>query len=631
MAPATESVPKENRRLESTIAFAATLEKSLRNAAETLPLLTNTLSEQIDSIALIATSALANKTRDLDERGTRIWNLTSKLKDDAKLANIAGFCSSSARLCAADRCRCSSKSEYVSSIILVSVLTVCITDDIRVLRAALKASKYCLVIERAAFYEQRLQKISQRKNIRNLEPSIRRLSSEYHVLRIILAWRQERLDLAEIWLANLSPERYVLEAIIAEQMADVLFEIGRDQAKKQAYKSALGWLHRAHDILADQNPKDLSADASEVRSCIRHNTVRVLLKEPSEENVSRAWNIIHELEGEAGNSVVVWLLKLDLLSIDRSATHDYFEVLIHIVRQIQISDANMTTILHHVHKLRQQNARLAHTVLAALLEERLLTMNEMVWVEKTMVTMIWNCTTSQDLEDSTDALEELLDAIAAKTDTALGTSATHAAQILILKRVETAYSQEDYDHADIWCRLALHNVFGSSGTSNIGKLQRSIHSGADEEPTKDSTLLYACVLEAQKNGDRLQVILALSRVLKKIDYQATPGLQLPALLRLAARMLMQELENGQTQDENCIDELCKVFEGAAAAAKASQRDPSKTDSFPITELDWFSRNSYNVALKMCTIWKADVTLRMVQACSNVGGAMSQIKGTLEAD
>lgn len=42
----------------------------------------------------------------------------------------------------------------------------------------------------------------------------------------------------------------------------------------------------------------------------------------------------------------------------------------------------------------------------------------------------------------------------------------------MLKRIEALYNQADYDQADIWCRLALHNVFSGSGTSNVGKLQR---------------------------------------------------------------------------------------------------------------------------------------------------------------
>ncbi|KAL8702017.1 MAG: hypothetical protein Q9224_000217 [Gallowayella concinna] len=220
------------------------------------------------------------------------------------------------------------------------------------------------------------------------------------------------------------------EAAVAEQLADVLFQIGRDQARKQLDKSALQWLDRAYDTLAGQDTAERAFDVTELRCCIMHSTVHILLKDRCEENFSRAWDIIHELEGATKNVVVVWLLKLEIHSIDQSAAHDYYEILIQIVRQIHLSDANMATIFHYVHELRKQSPRLAHTVLVTFISERLLAMEEIAWVEKTLITIVWNCTTSQDLEDTTGPLEELLDTVAAKTLSALGTSATHAAQIV---------------------------------------------------------------------------------------------------------------------------------------------------------------------------------------------------------
>ncbi|KAL8706805.1 MAG: hypothetical protein Q9201_000176 [Fulgogasparrea decipioides] len=439
------------------------------------------------------------------------------------------------------------------------------------------------VIERAAFYEQRLQTALQDEKRNDWASGIRRLSNDYYILRITLAWHQDRLDLAEILLAKLSPEQCVVEASVAESLADVLFEIGRDQATKQQYKPAIQWLERAHDVLMGQTSVELSTDASEMRSCIMHNIVRILLKEPSEETTRKAWNIIHDLEGEIENPLAISLLKLELLAIDQAATQDYQEVLVQIVRQIHLSDMNVRTILHHVHELRRRSAHLAHGVLVELLTERLLAMDETAWVEKTLVTLVWNCTASKDIADTTDTLVELLDTMVVRSVSAIGTSATHAAQI-------------------------------------------------------ESTLLYACVLEAQKNGDRQQVIRALSRVREKNSVAPTPGLHLPALLRLTARMLMQELEAQQSQDTASINELCKVFEGgkmqpkpsiqvvdhafpAASTAKASRRDPSSYGAFPVAELDWFSCNIYNLALKMCTQWKAEATLRLVQACLKVGGRL----------
>ena len=51
------------------------------------------------------------------------------------------------------------------------------------------------------------------------------------------------------------------------------------------------------------------------------------------------------------------------------------------------------------------------------------------------------------------------------------------------------------------------------------------------QSSKDATLLYACVLEAQSAGDKRQAIIALEKVLEKYNYSAPAGIHLPALLR----------------------------------------------------------------------------------------------------
>ncbi|KAL9641268.1 MAG: hypothetical protein Q9204_000167 [Flavoplaca sp. TL-2023a] len=674
MAPTGKIAPKEHKRLDSTIAFATRLEKALRDASDNVPLLADALLEQIECIALVSSSALVDKIRDFDERGTRIWNLASKLKNDAESGATLAQGLRAIQLCQQAGIEVLSRCEQSSPPAFRPLPRLTITDQ-----GQLSITER--IVERAAAYEQRLRKGSHIEKDQDSEVRVRRMSAEYHVLRITLAWRQGRLDLAEIWLANMNLESRVLEPSVAEQLADTVYEIGRDQLTKGCYQWALQWLDRAHDILASQNPEELSADSSEVQSCIMHTTIRVLLKTRDEESISRAWNIYHELEGKTKNERMLSLLKLELLGADQSAVQDYYEALDGVVRQIHLSDINLTMILHHVHELRRRNARLAHAVLAVLLSERVLIMDQIAWVERTLVTIIWNCTTSPGLSTMTDTLEELLDTIVVKTDTALSTSATHAAQILMLKLIEALYSQADFDQADVWCRLALHNVFSGSGTSNAGKLQRKrilcaignsdlakcqevrcqMSDSIERDPStqyllykaalrcqdaalaaeclelisnqqgNDSNLLYACVLEAQKNGDRVQVIRALTQVLEKTSYQTIAGLHLPALLRLTARMLIQELESEQRYKQHCVEELCKVFEGAAAAAKRLRRDPSKDDTFPCAELDWFSRNSYNLALKMCTVWRADATLRIVQVCSNVNKTAGQVKRTPKAN
>ena len=58
---------------------------------------------------------------------------------------------------------------------------------------------------------------------------------------------------------------------------------------------------------------------------------------------------------------------------------------------------------------------------------------------------------------------------------------------------------------------------------------------------------------------------------------------------------------------------------AAAEAKLSRLEQQHQDEQPFTinELNWFSRNSYNLALKFCTEWEPGQLLRIVQACIQV--------------
>lgn len=286
------------------------------------------------------------------------------------------------------------------------------------------------------------------------------------------------------------------DAAVVEHLADALFEIGRDQAKRQHCESALTWLERAHNVFAVHDQGNLSTDASALKSSLRHCLVHTLLKERCEENKQKAWNIIQELENEGENTVAVSMLKLQVLALDFSTAQDYFDVLVQVIRQIHLSDINLRTVLHHIHELKRRNARLTHTALVSLISERLLAMEQIVWIEKTVITLVWNCATSLDLAEMTDQLEALLNEVASVPNSAFSASATHAAQLvcvlsrkiyparvslgdgkltytkLMTRRIETAYSHGDYEQADSWCRLALHRIFGKSGESNIGKLQR---------------------------------------------------------------------------------------------------------------------------------------------------------------
>ena len=465
-------------------------------------------------------------------------------------------------------------------------------------------------------------------------------------------------------LAKISLTSEILNPFSAEQLADSLFEIGKSQLKQNCHEEAMYWLGKAHDALSIHDIGSMSIDASDLKVSTLHSTVRALMHLEGEANNTKAWSIIHDLEMDQGERLAVCLLKLDLYAAERDPhPQEYSAALERIINTVHLSETNNKTILHHVHLLRSWAPSLAHDVLAMYICKRLLDTEHYAWTEKTLVVYVWIVTTSAELEDPIGSLKRLLDEATAGAAT-LSPSATHAAQILLWKSIESCYQQQQYYLAEAWCKLALHKIFDKSGSTNVEKLQRKLMICAlsqaesvkarevynqmsptsQKEPatlyllykiaircqdidmatecldsickatTKDATILYACVLEAQKTGDHGQSIAALQRVLQKYNYGAPDGVHLPALLRCTARLLMKQNDKERSPSVEVLENICQLFEGAATQARRARQD-TDTSLFTTNELDWFSRNSYNIALKNCIIWDHRYIIRMIASCT----------------
>lgn len=473
------------------------------------------------------------------------------------------------------------------------------------------------------------------------------------------AWRQGRPDFAKLMLAKLTTASDGIDAHLTEELSDLLFEIGKDLLTKSQWVDASFWLEAAYDGLAAHGTETLSKDAEGLKVGIGHSMMRSLAHHECESVRRKACDIVEELSVHHGSKLMVLLLKLDLLANDPTpAVEDYRDMLLKVASSFHLTDSNISILLYHTHKLKAWDPAMAHAVLLKFLEDRLLGETHQSWFEKTFITIVWNCATSKDFPAVIATLTDTFD-IANSPENALSPSATHAAQVLLWKRIEAAYNQEMYEIAESWCQLSLHDILSSSGSMNTGKLQRKLilcclgmsnakrareivttmseanKSDASTQyllykvalrfqdvdmaaqclnaicstSTKDGTLLYACVLEAQREGNEGQIVTALQRVLEQFSHSAPAGVHLPALLRCNARLLMRSIDSLTNE---AIESLCKLFEGAASQAKHSRRQEGDK-LFTINELDWFSRNCYNLSLKTCHSWPPHQSLRVVQA------------------
>ena len=235
-------------------------------------------------------------------------------------------------------------------------------------------------------------------------------------------------------LARIKVDAQELEPSSAEGLADTLFEIGSSQVIEKKWSNAIPWLEKAYDILAGQSLEVLSNNAGELQISIMHSMARALINQQDQDSRAKAWNIIRELEIECGDRLAVLLLKLEGLAYDGDASvQDYCDVLQRIVRTVHLTDTNIKTIIHHVHELRSRSPPMAHTVLNTLLMERLLGAEEENWMEKVLVTVVCNYTTSADFSNTSRSMTELLDALKASSTSILSPSATHAVQIVRIK------------------------------------------------------------------------------------------------------------------------------------------------------------------------------------------------------
>lgn len=167
-----------------------------------------------------------------------------------------------------------------------------------------------------------------------------------------------------------------------------------------------------------------------------------------------------------------------------------------------------------------------------------------------------------------------------------------------------------------WCRLALHQIFERSGELNKARIVRKLllcayakqdfgnareiygtmSEVARNEPMtrflmykiairckesevaaecldaigstcKDPTLLYACVLDAQRMGDRPQTLAALQLVLDKFSYGAPNSIHLPSLLRLTIGLTTTTPADGPKEAGERAEKLCRLFEGGKALCR----------------------------------------------------------------
>lgn len=301
------------------------------------------------------------------------------------------------------------------------------------------------------------------------------------------AWAENRLDVAEHMYTKAEDLRQFLSTEYAEKLADVLYEIGKSLSDRGDFALAIKWFERANEVVNSPGLEQLSREGLELRLAILQALITALLGTGTPDGLEKAQNHVDFLESEAGNKFVVSLLKLELLQKTPAEVFDserYADVLRHIIRKFSFSESAFKLVMHHIRKLHDKSPGAGCAVLDDFIVA-LVGTEKGGWMEKAVVTRMWMITNQRDSVETINAAQGVLGHLS----TPLSAEAAVAAQAvgsswlldlfraevflqLLWKRLESSYSQAQYDLAESWCQLSLHKVFENCGPRNRSKLER---------------------------------------------------------------------------------------------------------------------------------------------------------------
>ncbi|KAK5112103.1 hypothetical protein LTR62_004445 [Meristemomyces frigidus] len=574
---------------------------------------------------------------------------------------------------------------------------------IRTFKIALKAGRFCLdigeldlamkVLERCSEYAETPQ--TRAPIVQLTDPTyedhserarmLGLLVTEYHLLRMVHAWKTDRSDLAEHFYAKVNTSELAASGDLSEKAADLLHEAARSCLAGKSWIASLKWCERALAALNSCDLEALSQDEPELRLSISATAVEAHLAIGDPSACSHALQIVDNMMDAhtLGPRIAAMLLKLQVLTAASDVDlHEVEKVVRQIISSAVLTDKTFKTIMQVVHRLKRISVRSSLASMWDLIDRRLLSACQehegsdetaLSRLETAVVTFTMFSTTADTQSSSQDTIAgitDLLDMIHKAHGRSLSSKAAHATQTLIWKRA----GAEEETATDAWFVLLRHPLFDSVGQLNKGRIGRKALSAAlgrkdvfaaraayyampdatknesssrylayrlallDEDQdlaleslawitrhaAKDSSYLYACVLEAQDTNMRRIAVAALQALIT----QQLPGVHLPTLLRCTARFLICELDVEENDIDKTSAEVVPLFERAAKNTALLRQG---TDAQWRAEIQWWSKTAYNLALRLCNDVGLEWLMRLLSACTHFLDCYEDEDGPMHQD
>ncbi|KAK7980960.1 hypothetical protein PG989_013417 [Apiospora arundinis] len=631
------------------------------------------LEGQLSAIKTYTLRSLDMQTRNqLEDSGTTLWNLCARKKRREGNDTSSGYCR--ALLLA-----------RIYAFLMLALPDMKAEKQpnpiIRIFRLAVKTGRSCieggelefalLALQKAADYNGFLHDLQ--RQLPEDELGVRkRLEAEHLALRIVLAWKDNRLDVAEHIYGKLQSFTHGLDPKTAESLSDTLYEIGNGCLDKHDFAMGTKWLERAHDFLDGQELERLSRDGIELQLTISQALVRALLGLDTTESLQKAESLVASLESEAGDQLAVLLLRLDVLVKAPGEVFDssaYANVLRRIMRATNLSDATFKLMISRIRKLDDKGPALACQVMDDFIRLHVLLSRKDEWVERALTLRVYMSTSQRDSLEVVNGIRSLLDHIQESLEKPLAAHAALGIVTMMWKKIESNFHQGTPDIAQQWCQLALHPALCQCGPTNAAKLARklllcalerndldgaknalmsmsdvakaqpmtiylahklAVQSGdwdmaaecieiISQSTSTDLKFLYACCIEAQASDDKLSALKALKALADKHEFNADSPIHLPALLRVIIRLQLSMLSEDSAEVDKglLVEDLCHIFAGVTRILQRDLRDKEGSKLFPIKELDWFCKNAYNTGLKYTESWDLRQVASLFKSCISI--------------
>ncbi|RSL67820.1 hypothetical protein CEP53_002853 [Fusarium sp. AF-6] len=394
------------------------------------------------------------------------------------------------------------------------------------------------------------------------------IEAEYLTMRCALSSKEDRLDVAEHMYTKADDLLRHLDPLSAEQLADTLQDIGANLSEKGDHEMALKWLRRAHTLINGQELERLSTEGLEVRMAIHHDLIQTLLATGSPERVQEADDLVSYVESEIGDKPVVLHWKLEILQRSPGEIFDTdacASILRRMVRSLDLSDAALGFLLHNIKELRDRGSRPAIGLLDELLLTRLLPCGNMDWIGKTLVRRIWMGTMDTEASDAATRLIQLLEQLA-EDSRPCNVDVAAAAQSLMWKKLDASYAKKEYNVAELWCQVALHPIFSSTGEVSQGKFARRLILCAISRSEPEAAKSTFDGLPTAVQNDQLTRYLMFKVSLISWDHD---------LCRQCVEFLSKSSENAKNRDilYACLMAMrCHFVMAAAIVSKARTED-----------------------------------------------------------